>query len=212
MPNWCSNHITVRGTDPVAIKRLADAFDAGEFCSTVVPMPEELNITSGFLGNGAEQAELEAKSKANLEKYGYANWYDFNVANWGTKWEIGGNGDVAEIEDDGLSFSASFESAWSPPTGVCEALVEQGFEVTLYYYEPGMGYVGKWEDGCDDYYEYSGENSNTIRAAVGDELDDMFGISESMAEYEAEQEEDEELTEWIKDGAEARKGWDKVEL
>jgi hypothetical protein len=204
MPNWCSNHITVRGTDPVAIKRLADAFDAGEFCGTVVPMPEELNITSGRLGDGAEQAELEAKSKANLEKYGYANWYDFNVANWGTKWEIGGNGDTAEIEEDGLSFSAPFESAWSPPTGVCEALVEQGFEVTLYYYEPGMGFVGKWEDGCDDYYEYSGENSNTIRAAIGDELDDMFGISESMAEYEAEQEEDEELTEWIKDGAEKK--------
>ena len=163
---------------------------------------EELNITSGFLGSGAEQKELEAKSAANLEKYGYANWYDFNVANWGTKWEIGGNGDVAEIEDDGLSFSASFESAWSPPTQVCEALVEQGFEVTLYYYEPGMGFVGKWEDGCDDYYEYSGETSQTIRAAIGDELDDMFGISESMAEYEAEQEE--ELTEWIKDGAEKK--------
>jgi hypothetical protein len=204
MPNWCSNHITVRGTDPVAIKRLADAFDAGEFCSTVVPMPEELNITSGFLGNGAEQAELEAKSKANLEKYGYANWYDFNVANWGTKWEIGGNGDTAEIDEDGLSFSAPFESAWSPPIRVCEALLEQGFDVTLYYYEPGMGFVGKWEDGCDDYYEYSGENSKTIRAAIGDELDDMFGISESMAEYEAENEE-EELTEWIKDGAEQKK-------
>ena len=211
MPNWCSNHITVRGTDPVAIKRLATAFDNGEFCGTVVPMPEELNITSGFLGNGAEQAELEAKSKANLEKFGYANWYDFNVANWGTKWEIGGNGDTAEIEDDGLSFSATFESAWSPPTGVCEALVEQGFEVTLYYYESGMGFVGKWEDGFDDYYEFSGENSTTVRAAIGDELDDMFGISESMAEYEAENEE-EELTEWIKDGVDGRKGWDKVEL
>jgi hypothetical protein len=203
MPNWCSNHITVRGTDPVAIKRLADAFDAGEFCSTVVPMPEELNITSGFLGNGAEQAELEAKSKANLEKYGYANWYDFNVANWGTKWEIGGNGDVAEIEDDGLSFSATFESAWSPPTQICEALAEQGFDVTLYYYEPGMGFVGKWEDGFDDYHEYAGENSTTIRAAIGDELDEMFGISESMAEYEAENPE-EELTEWIKDGIEKK--------
>jgi hypothetical protein len=203
MPNWCSNHITVRGTDPVAIKRLADAFDAGEFCSTVVPMPEELNITSGFLGDPVEQAELEAKSKANLEKYGYANWYDFNVANWGTKWEVGGDGNTAEIEEDGLSFSAPFESAWSPPTRVCEALVEQGFEVTLYYYEPGMGFVGKWEDGCDDYYEYEGENSTTIRAAIGDELDDMFGISESMAEYEAENEE-EELTEWIKDGAEKK--------
>jgi hypothetical protein len=73
--------------------------------------------------------------------------------------------------------------------------------VTLYYYEPGMGFVGKWEDGCDDYYEYAGENSNTVRVAIGDELDDMFGISESMAEYEAENEE-EELTEWIKDGKE----------
>lgn len=203
MPNWCSNHITVRGTDPVAIKRLADAFDAGKFCGTVVPMPQELNITSGFLGNGAEQAELEAKSAANLEKYGYTNWYDFNVANWGTKWEIGGDGNTAEIEVDGLSFSAEFESAWSPPIGVCEALVEQGFEVTLYYYEPGMVYVGKWEDGSDDCYEYGGEKAATVRAAIGDELDDMFGISESMAEYEAENPE-EELTEWIRDGAEKK--------
>jgi hypothetical protein len=200
MPNWCSNHITVRGTDPAAIKRLADAFDAGEFCGTVVPMPDELNITSGSLGDPVEQAELEAKSAANLEKHGFANWYDFNVAKWGTKWEIGGNGDVAEIDVDGLSFSAPFESAWSPPIGVCEALAEQGFDVTLYYYEPGMGYVGKWEDGFDDYYEYEGETSKTVRAAIGDELDDMFGISESMAEYEAENEEEEELTEWLKDG------------
>jgi hypothetical protein len=203
MPNWCSNHITVRGTDPVAIKRLADAFDNGEFCGAVVPMPEELNITSGRLGDGAEQRELEAKSAANLEKHGYANWYDFNVAKWGTKWEIGGNGNEAERDEDGLGFSAPFDSAWSPPIAVCEALVEQGFEVVLYYYEPGMGYCGKFEDGSDDYYEYSGENSNTVRAAIGSDLDDMFGISESMAEYEAENEE-EELTEWIKDGAEKK--------
>jgi len=203
MPNWCSNHITVRGTDPVAIKRLADAFDNGEFCGAVVPMPEELNITSGRLGDGAEQRELEAKSAANLEKYGYANWYDFNVAKWGTKWEIGGDGNEAERDEDGLGFSAPFDSAWSPPIAVCEALVEQGFEVVLYYYEPGMGYCGKFEDGSDDYYEYSGENSNTVRAAIGSDLDDMFGISESMAEYEAENEE-EELTEWIKDGAEKK--------
>ena len=204
MPNWCSNHITVRGTNSAAIKRLADAFDAGEFCGTVVPMPEELNITSGFLGDPVAQAELEAKTKANLEKYGYANWYDFNVAKWGTKWEIGGDGIEAERDEDGLGFSAPFDSAWSPPIGVAEALVEQGFEVVLYYYEPGMGYCGKWEDGCDEYYEYSGENSNTVRAAIGSDLDDMFGISESMAEYEAEQDEEEELTEWIKDGADKK--------
>jgi hypothetical protein len=204
MPNWCSNHITVRGTDPVAIKRLADAFDNGEFCGTVVPMPEELNITSGSLGDPIAQAELEAKSKANLEKHGFANWYDFNVAKWGTKWEIGGNGTEAERDEDGLGFSAPFDSAWSPPTGVCEVLVEQGFEVVLYYYEPGMGYCGKWEDGYDEYYEYSNETSKTVRAAIGSDLDDMFGISESMAEYEAENEEEEDLTEWLKDGIEKK--------
>ena len=204
MPNWCSNHITVRGTDPAAIKRLADAFDNGEFCGTVVPMPEELNITSGSLGDPVAQAELEAKSKANLENYGFANWYDFNVAKWGTKWEIGGNGTEAERDEDGLGFSAPFDSAWSPPTGVCEALVEQGFEVVLYYYEPGMGYCGKFEDGYDEYYEYSNETSKTVRAAIGSDLDDMFGISESMAEYEAENEEEEDLTEWLKDGIEKK--------
>ncbi len=200
MPNWCSNHITVRGTNQAEIKRLADALAAGEFCGAVVPMPEELNITSGFLGDPVAQAELEAKSKANREKYGYANWYDFNVAEWGTKWDV--SCEEVEIDEDGLGFSGMFESAWSPPMRVAEALVEQGFQVTLYYYEPGMAYVGKFEDGCDDYYEYGGENSQTVRAAIGDELDDMFGISESMAEYEAEQDEDEELTEWIKDGKE----------
>jgi len=89
-----------------------------------------------------------------------------------------------------------------PPIAVCEALIEQGFEVTLYYYEPGMAYVGKWEDGCDDLYEYGGEKADTVRAAIGDELDDMFDISGSMAEYE-EVYEEEELTEWIKDGAAA---------
>ena len=203
MPNWCSNHITVRGTNSAEIKRLADAFDNGEFCGTVVPMPEELNITSGRLGDGEEQRELERKTAENLEKHGFANWYDFNVAKWGTKWEIGGNGDEAERDEDGLGFSAPFESAWSPPIAVCEALVEQGFEVTLYYYEPGMGYCGKFEDGYDEYYEYSDENSKTVRAAIGSDLDDMFGISESMAEYEAENPE-EELTEWIKDGVEKK--------
>jgi ribosomal protein S10 len=37
------------------------------------------------------------------------------------------------------------------------------------------------------------------------DLDDFFAISESQAEWEAENEDEEELTEWIKDGLEARK-------
>ena len=201
MPNWCSNHITVRGTDQAEIARLAKAFAEGGFCHAVIPTPKDLTDTvSGFLGEDARAAH-EAQQEANVEKYGYANWYDFQVANWGTKWDV--EGDAIEHDEDGLGFSGTFESAWSPPMGVVQALVDRGFEVTLYYYESGMCFVGKFEDGVDDCYDYSGEKAATVRAAIGDELDDMFGISESMAEYESENEE-EELTEWIKDGAEKR--------
>ena len=201
MPNWCSNHITVRGTNQAEIQRLADAFKRGEFCDAVIPIPEELrNPDTGSYG-GDNADEKDRLREALTAKYGFSGWYDFCVNRWGTKWDFGDEHSI-EVDEDGLGFSAPFESAWAPPVGVAEALVEQGFEVTLYYYEPGMGFVGKWEDGCDDYYEYSGENSNTVRAVIGDELDDMFGISESMAEYEAENEE--ELTAWVKDGAEKR--------
>ena len=200
MPNWCSNHITVRGSNQAEIQRLAKALGEGKFCNAVIPCPEDLQITAGWLGKDTpEQLELERREAENIKKYGYKNWYDFQVANWGTKWDVDCS-DV-EVDEDGLGFSGGFESAWAPPIRIAEALVEQGYEVTLYYYEPGMGFCGKFEDGVDDYYEYSGENSQTVRSAIGDELDDMFGISDSMAEYEAEQEE-EELTEWIKDGKE----------
>ena len=198
MPNWCSNHITVRGSNQAEIQRLAKALSEGEFCHAVIPTPKDLTDTvSGFVGED-QQAAHEAQMDRNVALYGYKDWYAFQTANWGTKWDV--SCDSVEIDDDGLGFSGVFESAWSPPMGIAAALVEQGYEVTLYYYEPGMGFVGKFEDGSDDYYEYNGENSKTVRAAIGDELDDMFGISESMAEYEAENEE--ELTEWLKDGVE----------
>lgn len=198
MPNWCSNHITVRGSNQAEIQRLVDAFALSDFCNTVLPCPDELNNpdTGSF---GGDNAEAKDQLRAELiEKYGYSGWYDWCVSNWGTKWDV--QCDDVEIDDDGLGFSGGFDSAWSPPIGVMEALVEQGFEVTLYYYEPGMGYCGKWEDGVDDCYEYGGENSKTVRQAIGADLDDFFGISESMAEHE-EENPLEELTEWIKDGA-----------
>jgi len=203
MPNWCSNYISVRGSKQKDIQRLADAFDAGGLCNAITPTPEDL-LRDGSSSHGGENAELYDQIRAeNKAKHGYDNWYDFQVANWGTKWDIN-IGDVCERDEDGLGFSGSFDTAWSPPMGVAERLNEQGYAVTLYYYESGMGFVGKFEDGVDDCYEYGGETSETVRSAIGDELDDFFGISEQMAEYEAENEE-EELTEWLKDGIEQKK-------
>jgi hypothetical protein len=60
------------------------------------------------------------------------------------------------------------------------------------YYESGMAFAGVWEEGNDDYYEYGGMDSKQIAEELPVELDEAFGISESAAEWEAENEEDQE--------------------
>ena len=200
MPNWCSNYVEVSHEDPQKIRALADAMERGEFLDHVIPVPEDLK-REGSATSGGPNADLYDQIRAeNTEKHGYSNWYDFCVDRWGTKWEV--DCQDVQIEDDGQTVSCAFDSAWSPPTGVAEALVSKGLSVTLYYYESGMGFVGKFEDGYDDCYELGGETSQTVRDVIGDELDDFWGISESMAEYESENEE--ELTQWIREGAEKR--------
>jgi len=183
MPNWCSNGLELAHKDPAMIERAKAALANNAFFQEFVPCPDELNNpeASSFGGDNAEAKD--ALRQQLREKYGYESWYDWNIAHWGTKWDCG---DASVEVVDGI-LKASFETAWSPPVTFYEALVEQGFEVKAYYYEPGMCFVGKWEDGCDDYYEFGGENSDTVREAIGEELDDYFGISENMAEWESEE-------------------------
>jgi len=94
------------------------------------------------------------------------------------------------VEQDANGVVFNFDSAWAPPTSAYEQLMEQGFEIIAYYYEPGMAFCGKWDNGDDDYYEYGGMTADEIEATLPDDLDETFGISESVAEYEAEQEEE----------------------
>ena len=175
MPNWCSNGITLRHADPAMIDRVIKGKEG--LLQEFIPCPEELlNAVANFETNDAMVA-----------KYGYSSWYDFNIANWGTKWDFALEN--LERHEDG-SVTAAFDSAWSPPISAYEKLLELGFELTAYYYEPGMQYVGKWEDGVDDCYEYGGATSDTVREMIGEELDDYFCISESMADWEEENQED----------------------
>ena len=67
-----------------------------------------------------------------------------------------------------------------------------GFKILAMNYEPGMSFAGFWEHGIDDYYEYGGLDSAGIAETLPSALDEAFGISESVAEWEAENAEDEE--------------------
>ncbi len=189
MPNWCNNGITIRHKDPAMIERLFNARESG-ILQEFVPCPEELldPRTSSFGGDDAE--EKNQLREALGKKYGYSSWYDWQVANWGTKWDLC---DVMVERVDANTVQGSFETAWAPPVNAYEKLCALGFVIEAYYYEPGMCFVGKVtgdEDSFDDeYYEYGGESSETVREAIGAELDDYFNISEDMAQYEEENEE-----------------------
>jgi len=77
MPNWCNNVVELYHEDKEMVARAKDAFKRGEFLNEFIPVPEDLKITAGSLGEGDAQKELEAKQAANQEKHGYATWYDF---------------------------------------------------------------------------------------------------------------------------------------
>ena len=183
MPNWCNNSVEIYHTDPAMIERVRTAFNKGALLQEFIPVPEDLHIVAGSVPVEQEAAH-KAKEQANRDTHGYANWYDFCVNEWGTKWDIGADGNPAQDIPGGLMLG--FESAWAPPIGAYEKLTEQGFRIRAMYYEPGMAFAGIWEEGSDDYYDYSGLDSAGIAEALPVELDEAFGISESAAEWEQE--------------------------
>ena len=191
MPNWCNNVVELYHEDKEMVARAKDAFKRGEFLNEFIPVPEDLKITAGSLGEGDAQKELEAKQAANQEKHGYATWYDFCINEWGCKWDVGGD-DANVNEGHFNNLTMSFDSPWGPPIQAYEKLEEMGFKVRAYYYEPGMAFCGIYEEGYDEYYELSSyANSTVVAESIPEALDEMFYISGNMAEWEAEMEEEE---------------------
>lgn len=81
------------------------------------------------------------KFKSNIEKYGYKDWYDWKIANWGTKWEV-----EAKVEDGDEDNEVVFYflSAWSPPLEWLRrvALLFPDVKFSLSYREEGNNFEG----------------------------------------------------------------------
>ena len=175
MPNWCNNNIELAHDDPAMIERAAAAFRDGKFLNEFIPLPKELEDTT---------APARETNEALMEKYGASDWYSWCVNNWGTKWDISPY--ACDIENGQLV--GAFDTAWAPPTVAYEKLEELGFSVRAYYYEPGMGFCGMWE-GFDESYDYSGMSADEAEEYIPETLNEMFGITESMREWEEENQE-----------------------
>ena len=188
MPNWCNNSVEIYHEDPAMIERVRTAFNDGRLLAEFIPIPQSLRIVAGCVGDPDEQKKLEEDTERNRQVHGYGNWYDYCVNEWGTKWDVGADGNPAQDIPGGLRLG--FESAWAPPCAAYDKLTEQGFRIRAMYFEPGMAFAGIWEDGIDDFYEYGGLDSAGIAEELPVELDEAFGISEDVAQWEAENEEE----------------------
>ena len=193
MPNWCDNQITITGPNSVIdkIEKIAnEEKGAGGLLNFFHPMPKELEDTTA---DGSEDKKL-------LEKYGYSDWYGWACDNWSTKWDVN---EFYGVDRQGDTISFGFSSAWSPPIGAYENFLAKNEDCSLkaYYYEGGCDFMGEWDNGSDDCYAPSDYKSDDDfwQDGVGSTLDDMFNITEPMAEYEAELEaEKEDVHEYVK--------------
>ena len=203
MPNWCNNNIQIEG--PLnKLEELSKACEDGLF-NHILPIPKELEGTQS-----PARDEDKKKNKALKEKYGYDNWYDWNVNNWGTKWDCSTEDSFYqnEIKKGKTDFHGvlhlAFDTAWAPPIGVYEELVDKDFGVNAYYFEPGCDFAGHWYDGNDECITLSDHEDNYFeKNDLGRALDDFYNIIENREMYREEEEADKKNEELKKEAADA---------
>jgi hypothetical protein len=187
------------------IERAKTAFTNGKLLEEFCPVPASLHIVAGCVGdeNDPAQKKLEEDTARNIEVHGYANWYDYCVNEWGTKWDVGGDGQASQ--DSPTDLQLNFDSAWAPPIAAMEKFQDLGFKVKLIYWESGMCYCGIFDENGDDYFDYTDMSADEVDKAINDEVDECMCIVENLRMWEEENEEEEELYTWVKEGAEESK-------
>ena len=144
MPNWCMNKLTVTHADMDMIHKFEKAYRDDWTIETFYPTPRDPGDPTKLIGEGTGYSQDDGMPK----------WWQWRIANWGTKWDIGckdSYGLEPTIVDNELS--CTFDTAWSPPIGFYERLAVLGFDVQASYFEPGMSFAGTWHNGEDNSYE-----------------------------------------------------------
>ena len=150
MPNWCANSMYIKGFNEKninKIKELKEYIEKEEYpqvFSFFIPCPQELTDTiKGYVGVDKD-AEHKKQLASNKDLFGYETWYDFNIANWGTKWDTS----EVTIEDSSKdSLLLTFDTAWSPPEAFYNFLHDSGFYVEATFIECGCDFIGYYKAG-----------------------------------------------------------------
>ncbi len=191
MPNWCDNVIRISHEDPAMIDRVVKGQES--LFMEFFPTPQQLlDTTSGHFGDEDKQRALEVQQQNNIKQFGHKDWYYWNIANWGVKWDI-------ELEDihrpNDNTLEAHFYSAWRSPDEAYVKLCAMGFRIDAMYNEPGMGFCGKFIGDKNNHYDVGFNYSDFsvswdgIRGVIVKELDEQFGITDFINEDNDEDDE-----------------------
>ena len=160
MPNHVRNILRLEG-DEQKIKQLMEAVKNDEYgigtidFNKVVPMPDY--IYKGSLG------------RAEQEKYGKDNWYDWSVANWGTKWNAYGYYEGGEYTPkEGETPTITLNTAWCAPHPVIDKLSEMF---------PDVDITHEWAD------EDIGRNCGRFKYSDGERIEEYYPEGKEAYEF-----------------------------
>lgn len=125
------------------------------FWNFLRPTDEELPYYFGNEVKEEDKEDPDATSEERLAKallFQGSGWYDWNIRNWGCKWDA--NDEELDNDLDKLdphdTLSYRFSTAWSPAEGAFRAMTEQHPELSFEFHceeEQGWGVVFAGEDG-----------------------------------------------------------------
>jgi hypothetical protein len=169
MPNWCDNHVEI------SAKSVAELNEFISFCSQTHEtrwngeIKQEQGVFWTFISPenldeywGTPDIEISDLMKQAGIQTSNGDWYWWNVNNWDTKWDIQPDFDEVQENSDGTAFmNWNFNTAWSPPRAVYQAMAERfpNLEFQFQFSELGMCFAGlvSYRDGklinevyCDD--------------------------------------------------------------
>ena len=147
MPNWCYNRVSIYSENIDQVTELFDIFNNAEPFNTLIPSPKwsETPNEDGELPVLEEHKDADGKVLFTTHKFPKSGktddrWYDWQIQNWGTKWEPT---DIS-VEQCDEELELTFNTAWSPPEDICRAIRNKypDISVSWFYDEPGMEVAG----------------------------------------------------------------------
>lgn len=153
MPNWVFNQLRIGGSEE-ALDRFAEQASAPaqfryeeqtlselSFWNFVRPDP---SIIHEYWGDEPRKATLE-----EALKYDSNHWYDWNIRNWGCKWDAS---DVHAERWGSRELAYDFNTPWGPPEQAFAEMVRQypELEFNLIFSEE-QGWGGEWHGNNGEY-------------------------------------------------------------